>query len=107
MVLKITSLGEEKLKEYLVVLRKSEFLKILYNKWFIYYIYLKIKKLILYGIHVLVGISLITIPGVDDNAIALSIESGLIVEILLGPIPNSHLYFIHYKNIKFYFNNLI
>ena len=72
---------EEKLKEYLEVLRKSELFKDINTVDDLYIKFIsKSKKLILYSMPILAGISFIPIPGVDD-AIALSIESGLIAAI--------------------------
>jgi len=72
---------EEQLKEYLEILRKSELFRDINTVDDLYIKFIsKSKKLILYSMPVLVGISFIPIPGVDD-AIALSIESGLIAAI--------------------------
>ena len=72
---------EEKLKEYLEVLRRSELFKDINTVDDLYIKFIsKSKKLILYSMPILAGISFIPIPGVDD-AIALSIESGLIAAI--------------------------
>jgi uncharacterized protein (DUF697 family) len=72
---------EEKLKEYLKEMRKSELFKDIntVNDLYIKFIS-KSKKLIYYSMPILAGIAFIPIPGVDD-AIALSIESGLIAAI--------------------------
>ena len=72
---------EERLNEYLKELRKSELFKDIntVNDLYVKFIS-KSKRLILYSMPILTGISFIPIPGVDD-AIALSIESGLIAAI--------------------------
>ena len=71
----------EKLNECLKVMKKSELFKDIntVNDLYIKFIS-KSKKLIYYSMPALIGISFIPIPGVDD-AIALSIESGLIAAI--------------------------
>ena len=72
---------KERLNEYLKVLKKSELFNDINTVDDLYIKCIsKSKKLILYSMPVLAGISFIPIPGVDD-AIALSIESGLIVAI--------------------------
>ena len=72
---------EEELAEYLKIIRKSSLFNDI-NKVDDLYLKLisKSKTLILLSIPILIGISFIPIPGVDD-AIALSIESGLIAAI--------------------------
>ena len=72
---------EERLNEYLKELRKSELFKDINTVNDLYTKFIsKSKKLIVYSMPILTGISFIPIPGVDD-AIALSIESGLIAAI--------------------------
>ena len=75
---------EEKLNKYLKELRKSELFKDIntVNDLYIKFIS-KSKKLIVYSMSILIGISFIPIPGVDD-AIALSIESGLIAAMVIA-----------------------
>ena len=72
---------EEELAEYLKIIRKSVLFDDINN---VNDLYLKLisksKTLILLSIPILIGISFIPIPGVDD-AIAISIESGLIAAI--------------------------
>ena len=72
---------EERLNKYLKELRKSELFKDINSVNDLYLKFIsKSKKLIVYSMSILIGISFIPIPGVDD-AIALSIESGLIAAI--------------------------
>ena len=72
---------EERLNKYLKELRKSELFKDINTVNDLYTKFIsKSKKLIIYSMPILTGISFIPIPGVDD-AIALSIESGLIAAI--------------------------
>ena len=72
---------EEELAEYLKIIRKSVLFDDINN---VNDLYLKLiskaKTLILLSVPILIGISFIPIPGVDD-AIAISIESGLIAAI--------------------------
>ena len=73
--------NEKKLSEYLKIMRKSPLFNDLNTVEDLYIKFIsKSKKIIIYCIPILIGISFVPIPGLDD-AIALSIESGLIAAI--------------------------